>query len=150
MSKGPLGLFNNSKPNSNKGIREAGCDVNGKIGDEYPPPCSTVAITVIIHTNQIYNGQGHRNKHVSSASFHQNLRNSLWDSMSNTCYGLTVKWHDIPPWGASCHFAKSVKFHTDIHVPLRLNCCDFYDPLTFPLALSSSHNLHFLSTLVYG
>ncbi len=42
-----------------------------------------------------------------------------------------------------------MKFVSDIHVPLRMNCMYFDDPLTFPLAPSSGQTFYLSSTLVY-
>ncbi len=42
-----------------------------------------------------------------------------------------------------------MKFSTDIHVPVRMNCNQFADPLTFHTAPSSGQNLSSSNTLVH-
>ncbi len=42
-----------------------------------------------------------------------------------------------------------IKISTDVHVPLRMKCNDFGDPLTFYLAPSSGQHVHVSNTLVY-
>lgn len=42
-----------------------------------------------------------------------------------------------------------MKCGSDIHVPLRLNCNNFSDPLTFHRALYASHNLNWSNRLLW-
>ncbi len=43
-----------------------------------------------------------------------------------------------------------MKFGKHMHAPLRMNCHDFGDPLTFLLAPSSGQIFHLSNTLVYN
>ncbi len=42
-----------------------------------------------------------------------------------------------------------MKFGTHTHVPLRMNCNNLGDPITFHQALSSSQSFNLSNTLVY-